>query len=42
MNTISFKYKEHPGDLLRNTDIIRLPNSDDNLEDFFVWFLNNY
>lgn len=42
MNTISFKYKQHPGDLLRNADLVQLPNPTENLEDFLVWFLNNY
>ena len=42
MNTISFKYKEHPGDLLRCTDVIQLPNPNEKLEDFLVCFLNNY
>jgi len=42
MRKISFKYKIHPGDLLRNTDSVELPNPDENLEDFLVWFLDNY
>jgi hypothetical protein len=42
MKKILFKYKEHPGDLFRNTDVIELPNPDNNLEDFLIWFLDNY
>ena len=42
MNMIYFKYKEHPGDLLRNTDVVQLPNPDEDLEEFLVSFLNNY
>jgi hypothetical protein len=42
MNTIRFKYKEHPGDFFRNSDIISLPNPQDDLESFLVQFLKNY
>lgn len=42
MNKIYFKFKEHPGDLFRNTDIIELPNPCQDLESFFVNFLNHY
>jgi replication fork clamp-binding protein CrfC len=42
MRKIYFKYKIHPGDLLRNTDSVELPNPDENLEDFLVWFLDKY
>ena len=42
MNTPRFKYKEHPGDFFRNTDIISLPNPQDDLESFLVQFLKNY
>ena len=42
MNTLSFKYKEHPGDFFRNTDVISLPNPKDDLEIFLVQFLKNY
>lgn len=42
MNSITFKFKEHPGDFLRGTDEVQLPNPDKNLEDFLVYFLNNY
>jgi hypothetical protein len=42
MKKILFKYKEHPGDLFRNTDVIELPNPDNNLEDFLICFLDNY
>ena len=37
-----FKYNTHPGDLFRSTDIIHLPNPDDNQEEFLVQFLDNY
>lgn len=36
------RFKVHPGDLLRNNDIFQLPNPNDNLEDFLIWFMNNY
>jgi hypothetical protein len=42
MNKILFKYKKHPGDLLRNVEVNSLPNPDENLEEFLVWFLNSY
>lgn len=42
MSYITFKFKEHPGDLLRNTDIVQLPNPDKNLEDFLIYFLHHY
>ena len=42
MNNIYFRYKEHPADLLRSTDIVELPNPEENLEEFLVWFLKNY
>ena len=42
MNIINFKYKEHPGDFLRNTDIIMLPNPEEDLESFLVQFLHHY
>jgi hypothetical protein len=42
MHIISFKYEQHPGDLLRNTDVIQLPNPDDHPEEFLISFLNNY
>lgn len=42
MNKIYFKYKSHPGDLLRNSELTELPNPEDNLEDFLIWFLDNY
>ena len=37
-----FRYKNHPGDLLRNTDIIKLPDPDKDLEEFLIWFLADY
>ena len=42
MNKFSFRYHTHPGDLLRNTDIVKLPDLEENLEDFLIWFLDNY
>ncbi len=42
MKKIYFRYKVHPGDFLRNSDIIELPNPGNNLEVFLIWFLNNY
>jgi hypothetical protein len=42
MKKILFKYKVHPGDFLRNDGVVELPNPNDNLENFFIWFLNNY
>ena len=41
MNNIYFKYKDHPGDFLRNTDVIELPNPQDDLENFLVQFLKH-
>lgn len=42
MNKVYFKFKEHPGDFLRNTDSVELPNSQENMENFLVQFLTNY
>lgn len=42
MNKVYFKYKEHPGDFFRNTDIAELPNPQYNLESFLVQFLKHY
>jgi hypothetical protein len=42
MSKVCFKYKFHPGDLLRNSEKTELPNPDSNLEDFLIWFLDNY
>lgn len=42
MSKVYFKYKSHPGDLLRNSEINELPDPDNNLEDFLIWFLDNY
>ena len=42
MNKVSFKYKEHPGDLLRSTDLVELPDPYKNTEEFLIWFLVNY
>lgn len=42
MKKIFFKYRVHPGDLLRDAEITELPNPDEQLEDFLIWFLDNY
>lgn len=42
MKKIFFRFKVHPGDLLRNTDIVELPSPNENLEDFLIWFLRKY
>ncbi len=42
MNNVCVKYKEHPGDFLRNTDTVILPNPKEDLESFFVQFLKHY
>lgn len=42
MSKVYFKYKEHPGDFFRNTDIVELPNPQEDLESFLVQFLPNY
>lgn len=40
---VHFRFKEHPGDLFRNTDILQLPHPDDKDSDnFLVQFLKNY
>lgn len=42
MNNIYFKFKDHPADFFRSTDVIELPNPQEDLESFLVQFLNNY
>lgn len=42
MKKTFFRYRVHPGDLLRNTGVVELPNPNNNLEDFLIWFLHNY
>lgn len=37
-----FKFKAHPGDLLRNAEENELPDPDADLEAFLVWFLDDY
>ena len=37
-----FKFKAHPGDLLRNAEEHELPDPDADLEAFLVWFLDDY
>jgi hypothetical protein len=39
---IYFKFREHPGDFFRNTDVVKLPNPNTDLESFLVFFLNRY
>lgn|SRR5699024_7136474 len=39
---IYFKYKNHPGDLLRDDSVQRLPNFNTEKEDFRVWFHPDY
>lgn len=42
MREVFFKYNQHPGDLLRDESVTKLPDSSHNLEDFLVQFLPNY
>ena len=42
MNIISYKYEQHPGDFFRNTNVVQLPNPNDNPEEFLISFLKNY
>lgn len=42
MPKIYFRFKAHPGDLLRNAEEHELPDPDADLEAFLVWFLNDY
>lgn len=42
MSNVQFKYKKHPQDLLRNTDVILLPNPKEDLESILVQFLKHY
>ncbi|HLW31644.1 MAG TPA: hypothetical protein VKX40_05240 [Aequorivita sp.] len=42
MKAVYFKFKEHPGDFFRNTDIIILPNPQLDLENFLIQFLRHY
>ena len=39
---VYFRYKEHPGDLFRSTDIIELPDPEKDQDTFLVQFLPNY
>ncbi len=39
---VYFKYKEHPCDFFRNTDVTELPNPQEDLESFLVQFLPSY
>lgn len=42
MNKLYYKFKEHPGDFFRNTDVNELPNPKEGLENFLVQFLKHY
>lgn len=42
MRKTFFKYKTHPGDLLRDTSVVELPNPETDLQNFLLWFLPNY
>ncbi len=42
MNEISFKYRVHPGDFFRNAEIAKLPDPENDLEGFLIWFLDSY
>jgi sulfatase maturation enzyme AslB (radical SAM superfamily) len=42
MQTQFFRYKAHPGDFFRNTNPVKLPNPEEELEDFLVQFLPHY
>lgn len=41
-NKIYFRFKEHPGDLLRGTATLPLPNPGEDLDGFLVQFLPLY
>lgn len=42
MKQTYFKFNNHPGDLFRNQELVLLPNYEDDLERFWVSFLDNY
>lgn len=42
MNTTYFRYKQHPGDLFRDTNLHLLPEVDSQLEPLLTSFLRNY
>lgn len=42
MQKALFKYRNHPGDLLRNTNTLPLPDPKEDLEGFLISFLDNY
>lgn len=43
MNTKAFfKFKEHPGDFFRNTDLVKLPDINKDFDEFLIQFLPNY
>jgi hypothetical protein len=42
MQKVHFRYRVHPGDVLRNTERIALPNPETDPEGFLVQFLRNY
>lgn len=39
---VYFRFREHPEDLFRSTDIIKLPDPDKDQDTFLVQFLPNY
>lgn len=42
MSEVLFKYRVHPGDFFRNAEIAKLPDPENDLEGFLIWFLDSY
>lgn len=42
MSEVLFKYRVHPGDFFRNAEIAKLPDPNNDLEGFLIWFLDDY
>lgn len=42
MKKLFFRFNVHPGDFLRNTDIVELPDPDQEINNFLVYFMNHY
>ncbi|MFY7666096.1 hypothetical protein [Flavobacterium sp.] len=42
MSEVLFKYRVHPGDFFRNAEIAKLPDPENDLEGFLIWFLDDY
>lgn len=40
--TVQFKYRTPPGDFLRNAELQHLPDPENDLEQFLIWFLDHY